>query len=109
MCNLTFTRPYNMKSHYLGHFDVKPFGCSVCSRRFLRINDLKRHQRIHGAEKEHSCTMCPQTFSREEALRRHELACLYEQTSKQEFLDMKQEATPPQSPVNPCSLDFILN
>jgi hypothetical protein len=49
-CNSTFTRPANLKSHFLTHQGARPFVCEVgsCQRAFVRKHDLKRHrQNLH--------------------------------------------------------------
>lgn len=38
-------RSFNMKRHYLVHFNVKENECAICERNFARKSDLQKHQR----------------------------------------------------------------
>ncbi|KAJ3365861.1 hypothetical protein HDU91_002068 [Kappamyces sp. JEL0680] len=72
-CEKTFTRPYNLKSHYRSHTGERPYECDEpgCSLKFSRKYDLKRHQKLHTGIKQFSCDQCGKTFVRTDYLRRH--------------------------------------
>jgi hypothetical protein len=44
IADLGYTRPHNLKSHYLSHTGELPFQCSVCARKFARRSDMVRHE-----------------------------------------------------------------
>jgi uncharacterized Zn-finger protein len=48
-----YTRPHNLKSHYLSHTGELPFACTTCKRKFARRSDMIRHEaNMHKAEEE---------------------------------------------------------
>ena len=76
-CDRAFTRPYNLKAHYLSnHTTLRPFSCPDCSLTFVRKNDLKRHERLHSKVRPFSCDKCSYTASRGDALKRHKVSHL---------------------------------
>ncbi|TXC00581.1 hypothetical protein FocTR4_00008152 [Fusarium oxysporum f. sp. cubense] len=48
ICNKTFTRNINLKSHERSHFGDRPFACATCGKAFARVNDCRRHEKIHA-------------------------------------------------------------
>ncbi|KAF5987735.1 early growth response protein 1-B [Fusarium bulbicola] len=48
ICNKTFTRNINLKSHERSHFGDRPYACVTCGKAFARINDCRRHEKIHA-------------------------------------------------------------
>ncbi|KAH7255325.1 uncharacterized protein BKA55DRAFT_688340 [Fusarium redolens] len=48
ICNKTFTRNINLKSHERSHFGDRPFACTTCGKAFARVNDCRRHEKIHA-------------------------------------------------------------
>lgn len=70
-CHRSFSRAYNLRSHYLIHSGNKPFICDFCGLSFARNHDLRRHLKIHSGEKPFICTKCLKGFSRRDALTRH--------------------------------------
>ncbi|KAI8853255.1 hypothetical protein BC829DRAFT_360193 [Chytridium lagenaria] len=70
-CLKTFTRPYNLKSHYRSHTGERPYHCQYCTHTFPRKHDLKRHEKLHGGDKPFMCPACSKSFARADALKRH--------------------------------------
>ncbi|KAF9149727.1 hypothetical protein BGX21_011007 [Mortierella sp. AD011] len=79
VCEKTFSRPFNLRSHRATHAGVKPFVCShvdekgeACSWSFARRHDLERHMRSrHSGEKLFKCKTCGAECGRNDAFKRH--------------------------------------
>ncbi|KAF9926667.1 hypothetical protein FBU30_003780 [Linnemannia zychae] len=79
VCDKTFSRPFNLRSHRATHAGVKPFLCThedekneVCGWSFARRHDLERHVRSrHSGEKLYKCKTCPIQCGRSDAFKRH--------------------------------------
>ncbi|CAG8441948.1 11866_t:CDS:2 [Diversispora eburnea] len=104
VCNQTFSRQHNLKSHALTHSQEKPFQCDICQHFFRRHHDLKRHQKLHTGEKPYQCPHCKRSFARLDALNRHlraESFCggpqkkIYSTDSKIEQQQQLQQQPPP--------------
>ncbi|KAF7728766.1 hypothetical protein EC973_005604 [Apophysomyces ossiformis] len=72
MCDRTFNRLHNLKSHMATHSVERPYQCDKCLQSFRRLHDLKRHQRMHTGVKPFQCPVCMRQFSRQDALNRHQ-------------------------------------
>ncbi|KAF8950057.1 hypothetical protein BGZ46_004779 [Entomortierella lignicola] len=79
VCNKTFSRPFNLRSHRATHAGVKPFNCphvnekgETCTWTFARRHDMERHVRSrHSGEKLFKCKTCGSECGRNDAFRRH--------------------------------------
>ncbi|KAF9136446.1 hypothetical protein BGX30_011187 [Mortierella sp. GBA39] len=79
VCDKTFSRPFNLRSHRATHAGVKPYVCThedekneVCGWSFARRHDLERHVRSrHSTEKLFKCKTCPIQCGRSDAFKRH--------------------------------------
>ena len=79
ICDKTFSRPFNLRSHRATHAGVKPFVCShlndkseACGAAFARRHDLERHIcSCHSAEKLFACNHCGAKCGRNDAFKRH--------------------------------------
>ncbi|KAJ3128969.1 hypothetical protein HK101_005310, partial [Irineochytrium annulatum] len=70
-CLKTFTRQYNLKSHYRSHTGERPYLCRFCPHTFSRKHDLRRHEKLHGGGRPFACVACGRGFARADALKRH--------------------------------------
>ncbi|KAF9409018.1 hypothetical protein BGZ76_005755 [Entomortierella beljakovae] len=102
VCDKTFSRPFNLRSHRATHAGVKPFTCAhvsetgeVCEWSFARRHDLERHTRSrHSREKLFKCKTCGAECGRNDAFKRHlqrhqacRLAALMEQQGRDANMD----------------------
>ncbi|KAJ2399949.1 hypothetical protein GGI23_002340 [Coemansia sp. RSA 2559] len=75
VCNRSFARQYNLKTHRLTHFpdanESRPFNCPHCTKAFTRKHDLQRHASLHKRADKYSCALCNRGFQRKDALKRH--------------------------------------
>ncbi|KAI8899292.1 hypothetical protein BC833DRAFT_586307 [Globomyces pollinis-pini] len=72
LCDRSFARVYNLKSHIKTHANQRPFECPECHQRFARNHDLNRHIKTHSQVRPHVCEICGRSFARRDALKRHE-------------------------------------
>lgn len=70
-CEKTFSRYYNLQSHFRSHTSDRPYSCQQCDTSFSRSHDLKRHEKTHTGNKPFQCERCRKMFSRNDALARH--------------------------------------
>lgn len=102
VCNQTFSRQHNLKSHALTHSQEKPFQCEICHHFFRRHHDLKRHAKLHTGEKPYQCQHCKRKFARLDALNRHlraESFCGGPQKKLFQNSESKLEPTSSQQPL----------
>ncbi|KAJ1919544.1 hypothetical protein H4219_001899 [Mycoemilia scoparia] len=77
VCNRSFSRPYNLKTHRLTHFpdspQARPFKCDICDKSFTRKHDMSRHKKTHtnANSQRHQCSFCDSHFTRRDVLNRH--------------------------------------
>ncbi|KAJ2359029.1 hypothetical protein H4S01_006187 [Coemansia sp. RSA 2610] len=75
MCDRSFARQYNLKTHRLTHFpnseQSRPYKCASCPKAFTRRHDLHRHAALHERLGRHICEKCQRGFPRKDALRIH--------------------------------------
>ncbi|KAG0035116.1 hypothetical protein BGZ81_000670 [Podila clonocystis] len=89
VCDKTFSRPFNLRSHRAIHEGLKPYACTEvgtkgpCSWSFARRHDLERHVKSrHTATKSYLCMTCGAKCARSDAFKRHlskNAACQVEQ------------------------------
>jgi hypothetical protein len=71
VCNRSFSKINQLKSHMKCHFETRSHACATCNLTFLRLHDLRRHELTHTGTRCALCTKCGNTFSRKDALMRH--------------------------------------
>nr|XP_015919713.1 zinc finger protein Xfin-like [Parasteatoda tepidariorum] len=73
ICNKSFKRGKDLKSHSVIHLDAKPYVCSQCPEAFKHKTSLKRHSLIHSGEKPFTCRICGKSFRQKGSLNEHSL------------------------------------
>ncbi|KAJ2796741.1 hypothetical protein H4R21_004592 [Coemansia helicoidea] len=75
VCDRSFARQYNLKTHRLTHFpdkeESRPYKCPHCPKAFTRRHDLQRHAILHQRTGKHPCPGCGRAFPRKDSLRSH--------------------------------------
>ncbi|KAG0238563.1 hypothetical protein BGW42_004325 [Actinomortierella wolfii] len=72
ICNKTFSRPYNLRSHRKIHEGIKPHDGKICGWAFARKHDLERHvSSRHSPAKTFTCVTCGKKCSRGDAYKKH--------------------------------------
>ncbi|KAJ1856682.1 hypothetical protein LPJ76_002327 [Coemansia sp. RSA 638] len=76
LCDRSFARQYNLKTHRLTHFPnmhaSRPYKCPSCPKAFTRRHDLQRHAVLHERTGKHICEKCLQGFPRKDSLKNHQ-------------------------------------
>ncbi|KAL0861535.1 hypothetical protein ABMA27_009049 [Loxostege sticticalis] len=70
--------------------------CAFCVRRFWSAEDLRRHVRTHSGERPFACDLCRRRFTLKHSMLRHR------KKHREETDD--EEASPPNTPVEPANL-----
>ncbi|KAI8320787.1 hypothetical protein GQ54DRAFT_317908 [Martensiomyces pterosporus] len=75
ICDRSFARQYNLKTHRLTHFpdlkEARPFKCMHCTKAFTRKHDLQRHSVLHERADRYACERCHQGFAKKDTLKKH--------------------------------------
>ncbi|KAJ2859762.1 hypothetical protein GGH94_005922 [Coemansia aciculifera] len=75
ICNRSFARQYNLKTHRMTHFPEvqasRPFKCPHCVKAFTRKHDLQRHAVLHERTDKYTCPRCHMGFQRKDAMKKH--------------------------------------
>ncbi|KAJ2003109.1 hypothetical protein GGI04_003086 [Coemansia thaxteri] len=75
VCQRSFARQYNLKTHRLTHFPdahaSRPFKCPHCPKAFTRKHDLQRHAVLHERTDKYTCPRCHAGFQRKDAMKKH--------------------------------------
>ncbi|XP_041983781.1 zinc finger protein 771-like [Aricia agestis] len=72
VCGMGFESNKELTAHTnVAHIKLKPYQCSICSKRFTQQGGLQQHMRMHTGERPHACTFCPKTFTQKSGMEQH--------------------------------------
>ncbi|XP_041867906.1 oocyte zinc finger protein XlCOF6-like [Melanotaenia boesemani] len=84
-CSICGKSFQNMVAHMRSHTGIKPYRCTICSKRFPRPGALRRHKKIHSGERPYVCQLCGKTFIESTALKTHSRSHSWEVHKGKEF------------------------
>lgn len=71
ICGKLVSTKWNLKTHMMGHLDVRPYLCEFCGKSYKKQNLLRMHVRTHTGNRPYHCTICPKKFSYRGVLSAH--------------------------------------
>jgi len=71
VCNKTFKRQADVRTHVKNVHGEKPYACSICSRSFPSEGIRDRHMVTHNTEKPHRCEACHKSYKSKKELNIH--------------------------------------
>lgn len=102
VCESSFKKKENIRSHVRTHFKFKSFKCEKCEKTFKRRGDLRFHMKqIHYSKRNLKCSDCGKAFNTKSCLKKHQKSHISERKLKCEICqkvfktnrDLKQHQT----------------